>query len=137
MNRPEDFFSLYKDALLRKDGAQMKGLYHEDITMFDLWDDFSLRGESAVGAMIDGWFDSIADERVDVDFSDLQVIGDGDAAFGNGYTEFKAYDGEGQVLRRMRERITVCLIREGERWYVVNQHTSVPIKLETGKGIFR
>jgi len=132
MQHPKDFPGLYATALKNADRRLMKSLYHPDIVMFDVWNDYALEGKAEVEAMIDNWFDSVGSENVTVDFEETESSFGESVGFTYGFVEFSAHSDEGIEIRHIKERMTLCLIRENGEWLVVNQHTSVPITIETG-----
>ncbi|MCD1653553.1 nuclear transport factor 2 family protein [Treponema zuelzerae] len=136
MRLPQDFTSLYKTAVENKDKQLMCSLYHKNIVFYDVWNDFSLNGIANITSMINSWFDSISSENVLVDFENSETIFDGSAGFSTCSFKFSAQSDQGVEIRHIKERMTVCFIKENEEWFVTNQHTSVPIHMDTGLGIF-
>lgn len=135
MNAPQDFFDMYTKAVLNQDKQLMKKLYHTDIVMFDLWNEYYINGKASIDRIVDDWFDSIKTDRVVVEFSNIHFFIDEKVAHANSIVEYKAYSNKDEILRQIKERMTVCFINENGNWYVINQHTSVPIEMESGKGI--
>ncbi len=136
MKDPNEFTWLYALALRNRDKELMKSLYHPDIVFFDLWNEYSLKGKAAIGAMIDDWFDSIGTENVAADFENVESSVGDTVGFTNCFVRFSVRSDRGTEIRHIKERMTVCLIRENGEWLVTNQHTSIPVKPETGAGIF-
>lgn len=135
MDKPQDFFDLYTKAVLNQDKQLMKSLYHTDIVMFDLWNQYCINGKESINKIVDDWFDSIKTDRVVVEFSNIHIFIDTKVSHANSIVEYKAYSKNDEIQRKIKERITVCLINENGNWSVINQHTSVPIEMEGGKGI--
>ncbi len=136
MEHPDVFFDRYGLAVLQKNKILMKSLYHETIRMFDLWDDFSLEGKRRVCEMIDAWFDSLSSERVHAEFEQVNTRVDEKVAFSDCFIVYKALSDSGAELRHIKERMSVCFVNEGKGWQVVHQHSSIPIRTETGAGVF-
>ena len=86
--------------------------------------------------MIDNWFDSIVFENVIVDFENIEPSFSGDVGFIIFFITFAAQSDKGIELRHIKERMTVYLIKDNGNWLVTNQHASVPIKMDTGSGMF-
>ena len=136
MNDPLSFFEIYKQAANTKNKQQMSGLYHQDAELFDMWNAHQLHGIDNIRNMVNGWFDSLSDEQLQVEFSSIHVKQDGTVAFGYAFVHFRALGAAGKILRQMKNRITVCLTKTGESWLVLHQHTSIPISSKTLQGIF-
>jgi ketosteroid isomerase-like protein len=137
MDKPKDFFDTYANAVLYQDKKLMKSLYHKDIVMFDLWNKYYINGKESIDQIVDDWFDTIKTDRVVVEFSNIHFFGDTKVAHADAIVVFKAYTKDDKILRQIKERMTVCFVNETDNWYVINQHTSVPIEIESGKGIFQ
>ncbi|RYG75707.1 MAG: DUF4440 domain-containing protein, partial [Alphaproteobacteria bacterium] len=45
--------------------------------------------------------------------------------------EFAALDEAGEATKAIQNRMTVTMQREGDRWRVVHQHTSVPVDFQS------
>jgi ketosteroid isomerase-like protein len=75
------------------------------------------------------WLDSWA-TPVEIDTRDFKVTINGDFAFCHGYMHMRGTKkGAGyEVNFWMRE--TLCLERQGSRWQIVHEHTSVPFYMD-------
>lgn len=73
-------FEGYKAAVFAKDVEAFLSHYTEDIHIFDMWGKWSYEGIQAWRGMVTGWFDSLGDEKVVVDFDDVQINGSDDVA---------------------------------------------------------
>lgn len=136
MNDPEQFFELYKMAAHDRDKNLMSGLYHLDAELFDMWDAYRLHGLTSITSMINNWFDSLGNEQLEVDFSSIELRRSDETAFAYAFVHFRAIDAAGTVLRQMKNRMTVCFVKNGNLWSVLHQHTSIPISSQDIKGIF-
>ena len=136
MNDPEQFFELYKAAARDKNKALMTGLYHLDAELFDMWQAYHLHGLSNITDMVNHWFDSLGDEQLEVEFSSIDLKQDGEIAFAYAFVHYRALDNTGTILRQMKNRMTVCFVKNNKAWSVLHQHTSIPISTMDLKGIF-
>ncbi|WP_059389825.1 nuclear transport factor 2 family protein [Arthrobacter sp. Hiyo1] len=57
-------------------------------------------------------------------------------AFGHAAVTFAGISAEGERLRAMTRRFTLCLEKKDDAWKISHEHSSLPIDMETGKGIF-
>lgn len=129
MNNPNDFFVIYSNAILLKDKILMKSIYKGNICLFDVWNSFSTIGKSSLSVMIDNWFVSIVKEKVNVMFSNIETLTDTMYAFSNCIIQFHAFSEEGNELRHIKERMTICLNMENNEWLVLNSINLYQLKL--------
>jgi ketosteroid isomerase-like protein len=72
-----------------------------------------------------------------VDFNDLVVEESSFLAFVHCAVTFAAHQEEsGEQLRQIKNRFTYGLKKVNESWVIAHEHSSLPINMETGKGIF-
>ena len=86
--------------------------------------------------MAEGWFGSLGDERVVVEFSELQRIVAADLVVARACVRYTAVDATGAPLRSLNNRMSIALRRVGEAWKVVHEHSSSPIDPDTTKAMF-
>lgn len=61
----------YTDAVYAKDVDAFVAVFDDEVRVFDMWGSWSHDGIEAWRAMAVGWFDSLGDERVRVEFADV------------------------------------------------------------------
>ena len=133
----QEVFDGYKSAVFEKDAEAFLSHYTEDIHIFDLWEKWSYEGIDAWRGMVTGWFGSLGDEKVIVDFYDIQVNASDDIAIAHAYITYKALSVDGQELRSMNNRLTLALKRTKSGWKIFHQHSSAPIDGDTLKVMFK
>jgi uncharacterized protein (TIGR02246 family) len=123
----------YRDAVRAKDVDAFIAIFADDVRVFDMWGTWSHDGIDSWREMAVGWFGSLGDELVQVDFDDVQTtIGD-DTAVLSAFVTFAGLSADGAELRSMNNRLTWGLRKTGGSWKVVHEHTSAPVELATGK----
>ncbi len=127
----------YKSAAYHKDVDAFVALYTDDIHVFDMWNQWELRGIGAWRKMAEGWFGSLGDERVVVTVSDAVTTVEADLAFGYATLTYTAMSAEGKELRSLDNRITISMRRTGGVWKIFHEHTSGPIEHTTLKGMIK
>ena len=128
MKTPQEFTQAYSVAVRNKKIDDFVGLYDESILIFDLWDDWRMKGLQACRDMAEEWFASLKDEYVQTTFSDVKVVENSDLAFITCFVRFAGHSSEGKELRFLDERMTVTLRRDPSgAWKVIHQHTSSPV----------
>ena len=131
----EQVVAAYTAAVHAKDADAFAALYADDARNFDMWGSFSYEGEAAVRGMAEGWFGSVGDDEIRVEFQDVrETVGD-DVAVANAFIRFSGVSPQGEELRSMTNRISWGLRRTPDGWRIVHEHTSVPLDSEA-KGIF-
>lgn len=118
----------YKSAVRAKNADDLVALFSDDVRIFDVWDNWSLQGKAAWRRAVQQWFASLGDDTDVVDFDDVVVLGDGVLAAMSCVATYTAMSPEWKELRSMQNRVSLVLSRRNDRWEIVHQHSSVPIK---------
>jgi uncharacterized protein (TIGR02246 family) len=126
----------YAAAVYARDVDAFVALYDDDVHFFDAWNHFETRGIDAWRAMVTDWFGAHGDERVPVEFNDVEIAGSGDVAFAHAAVTFAGESASGERLRATTNRFTFCLARRDGAWKIVHQHSSLPIDMASMKAIF-
>ena len=141
MNEHEKAFlqvlDTYKAAVNAKDVDTFVSLYDQDVTVFDMWGEWSYKGVEAWRRMVTDWFGSLGNERVVVELSNAQVITEPNIAIVHAFVTFKGISAEGEALRAMQNRFTWVLKNRDGVWKILHEHSSAPIDFETSKVILQ
>jgi ketosteroid isomerase-like protein len=129
-----DALQQYAKAAFEKDVDAFVALYADDVHVFDMWNNWELRGIDAWRRMAEGWFASLGTDRVAVTASDIAATTSSDLAVGFATLTFTALSAEGKELRSLDNRLTLALRRTGDSWKIFHEHTSGPIMHESLKG---
>lgn len=127
----------YAAAVLAKDVEAFVALYDEDVHIFDMWSDWSMRGIEPWRAMVRDWFGSLGEESVVVDIDQAEGTIGGDLAIGHAILKYTAFSASGERLRSLNNRISLGLARRGGEWKIIHEHTSAPIEHGSAKAIFQ
>ena len=100
----------YQAAVLAKDVDAFVAIYADDVQIFELWGQWA---------------------------HDMRTQVSGDMALLTASLTYRAVDASGQALRSLDNRLSWVLRERGGRWFVVHEHTSVPLAHDGGKGIFK
>ena len=125
----------YKAAVYAKDVNAFVSLYEDDVHVFDMWNQWELRGIDAWRSMAEGWFGSLATEHVVVSFNDVVSTVGADLALGHATVTYTAVSAEGKELRSLDNRMTIALRRTSGAWKIFHEHTSGPIEHTSLKGM--
>jgi uncharacterized protein (TIGR02246 family) len=123
----------YRDAVYAKDVDAFVAIFADDVRVFDMWGAWSHDGIDAWREMAVGWFGSLGDELVRVEFDDVETTVGDDTAVLSAFVTFSGLSADGDELRSMNNRLTWGLRKTGETWKVVHEHTSAPVEMATGK----
>jgi ketosteroid isomerase-like protein len=126
----------YRAAVFAKDVDSFVALYDQHVLVFDMWAVWSYNGVGSWRDMVAGWFGSLGNERVIVDFSDTHSTFAHDLAVAHSFVTYKAVSADGVELRSMDNRQTMALRRKDDEWKIIHQHTSSPIDGATATVIF-
>lgn len=130
-------FNAYKAAVFARDVDAFVALYDDKVHIFDMWEKWSYEGINAWRGMVTGWFGSLGDERVVVDFTDLQMTVSHDMAIAHAYVTYKALSADGKELRSMDNRLTLALKNINGNWKIIHEHSSAPLEPDTLKAILK
>lgn len=134
-----DVLENYKSAVYAKDVERFLSAYDSDIHIFDCWGSWESNGISQWRETVIEWFNDLSEEGVllKVDFNDLVIEESSNIAFVYCAVTFAAqHQNSGEILRQMTNRFTFGLRKENESWTIAHEHSSLPINIETGKGLF-
>jgi uncharacterized protein (TIGR02246 family) len=133
MSEVESLLDAYRVAVDAKDVDAFVAIFADDVRVFDMWGTWSHDGIDAWREMAEGWFGSLGDERVRVDFDDVQTTVGEDVAVLSAFVTFAGLSADGEELRSMNNRLTWGLRTVDGTWKVVHEHTSAPVEMATGK----
>lgn len=124
----------YKQAVYEKNLSAFEALYDENISVFDMWGaNWKYQGIQSWMGMAQEWFSSLKDERVVVDFEEVQMKQSSEMAFVSAYVKYSAVSAEGATLRSLQNRMTCVLELKNGSWLITHEHTSGPIDHSTLK----
>jgi uncharacterized protein (TIGR02246 family) len=123
----------YGQAVRAQDVDAFTALYADDVRVFDMWGEWAYEGLAAWRAMAEGWFGSLGDETVRVEFADVRTIVAGELATLSAFVTFHGLAASGKELRAMQNRVTMVLRRHAGSWRIVHEHSSSPADFETMK----
>jgi len=135
----QDVLENYQTAILEKDVEKFLSMYTSEIHIFDCWGNWECKGISSWRGNVEDWFNGLNEEGVllKVEFTDLVIEENSNLAFVRCAVTFAAcQEDSGEKLRQMRNRFTFGLRKTNDTWAIAHEHSSLPIDLETGKGIF-
>jgi uncharacterized protein (TIGR02246 family) len=127
-----DLLTRYSECAYAKDVDQFMTMYAPDVRIFDLWGSWELIGSDAWRDGIAGWFGSLGDDRVVVDFDDVDVCVSGDLATVAAMVGYSGETATGERVRQMANRLTWVLNRVDGAWRVIHEHTSAPVEMDSG-----
>lgn len=129
----KQIFDAYKTAVFAKDVDSFIALYDDNVHIFDMWEKWSYDGIHAWRGMVSGWFGSLGEEQVLVDFDDVQITATHEFAVAHAFVTYKALSANGEELRSMNNRLTMALRHTNGTWKVIHEHSSAPIDGDTLK----
>jgi len=133
MSEVGDVLEAYRDAVHAKDVEAFVAIFADDVRVFDMWGTWSHDGIDSWREMAEGWFGSLGDELVRVEFDEVQTAVGGDVAVVSAFVTFAGLSAEGEQLRSLNNRLTWGLRKSDGTWKVVHEHTSAPVEMATGK----
>jgi ketosteroid isomerase-like protein len=122
-----DFFHRYKKAAWEKDINDMIALYTDDVMIFDMWGKGFVGGLAEWSHVITDWLTFLKEEKVNVIFDMIQIQESEHIAFANALVQYQAISADNQIMRSMKNRMSLGFIKTNGCWKVKHQHTSAPI----------
>ncbi|GKV56612.1 ketosteroid isomerase [Sporosarcina sp. NCCP-2222] len=135
----QDVLENYQTAIHEKDVEKFLSMYTSEIHIYDCWGKWESKGISSWRENVEEWFYGLNEEGVllKVEFNDLAIEENSNLAFVYCAVTFAAWqEDSGEKLRQMKNRFTFGLRKTNDTWAIAHEHSSLPIDLETGKGIF-
>lgn len=132
-------FSLYKEATHEKNVEKFLSFHAEDVHLYDCWGSWEITGMSNWSEVVKEWFSELNDagEYLQVEFYHTKVEESDTVAFVHSDVLFAAYNEQSrEKLRQITNRFTFGMRKTGEYWYITHQHSSLPIDIQNGKGMF-
>jgi ketosteroid isomerase-like protein len=139
ISKVQDVLENYKSAVYEKDVDQFLSTYAADVHIYDCWGSWECKGISSWRENVVMWFNSLSEEGnlLKVDFNDVTIEENTSVAFVHCAVSFVAYSEQsGEKLRQMTNRFTFGLKKVNESWVITHEHSSLPIDMHTGQGIF-
>lgn len=135
----QDVLENYRTAIYEKDVEKFLSMYAPNVHIYDCWGNWESKGISSWKENVVDWFNGLSEDGIllNVEFNDLVVEEDSDLAFVHCAVTFAAYqEDSGEKLRQITNRFTYGLKKVNGSWVIAHEHSSLPISIETGKGIF-
>jgi ketosteroid isomerase-like protein len=122
-----DFFHAYKKAAWDRNVSGMINLYDHDVLVFDMWGKGFIAGITEWTHAITDWLTSLKDEKVNVNFEMIQIQESESVGFATALIQFQAISVDNEIVRSMKNRISLGFVKKDGVWKVKHQHTSAPI----------
>ncbi len=135
MNPIGSLFTIYKDAVFQKDVEAFMSIYDENVTVFDMWQQWSYNGIMAWKEMVKGWFASLGRDRDVITCDHIHIKETGELALASAIVRYTAVSEKGEDLRYLENRLTWVAQKKDIGWKIIHQHTSGPIDFTTMKVI--
>lgn len=134
----QDVLENYASTIHEKNVEKFISTYASDIHVYDCWGDWECKGISQFRDGVNEWFNGLREEGVTLqtDFGDVVVEENSDLAFIHCVVTFAAYNESEEKIRQISNRFTFGLRQENGSWLIKHEHSSLPLDMGTGKGIF-
>ena len=127
----------YAQAVYNKDVEGFVSVYDSKVCIYDTWNEWESHGTEAVRAMATGWFESLGKEKVRVGFTQVEVFQSKEQTVWVGAFKFDGLSEDDEILRSISNRWTWVIKESDEGFKVVHEHSSLPVNMETFKGIMK
>jgi ketosteroid isomerase-like protein len=141
MNNPDEIvhsvIEAYRQAVFDQDTDAFMRLYHPGVRVFDSWEVWSYENADDRRKSVHGWLSTLGEDRVRVTAEDVQVWGERPMLVASAVFGYAAFSSAGVELRSMQNRLTWVLRPDVLGWKIVHEHTSLPVRGEDAKAIFK
>ncbi len=127
----------YANAVYNKDVESFISIYDNNVLVYDTWEEWIKKDVKEIKSMATEWFDSLGNEKVKVEFTEVRVLESADQIVWIGEFKFYGLDQEDQILRNISNRWTWVLKNFNGTLKVVHEHSSLPINMEKFIGILK
>ncbi|MCC5803616.1 YybH family protein [Rossellomorea vietnamensis] len=135
----QDVLEQYKDAIHERDIESFLSIYDPAVHIYDCWGKWECIGLASWQENVTEWFIGLKaeEEILKVDFQDVVIEENANLAFAHCAVTYVAHkEASGEKLRQMTNRFTFCLEKVKDTWLITHEHSSLPISMEDGKGMF-
>ncbi|WP_430787161.1 YybH family protein [Virgibacillus flavescens] len=135
----QDVLENYKRSVYERDVEKFLSTYAADVHIYDCWGSWECMGVSPWRESVTAWFNGLREDEnvVKVDFTDVTIEESTDVAFVHCAVTFAGHsETSGEKLQQMTNRFTFCLKKVDDSWLITHEHSSLPIDMGTGKGMF-
>ncbi|MGR3764120.1 YybH family protein [Rossellomorea sp. NS-SX7] len=129
----------YKHAVNERDNDKFLNAYSSDVHIYDCWGSWECKGKNAWSENVFNWFNGLREDGdvLKVEIDEVVIEESTSLAFVHCSVTFAAYkEGSDEKLRQMTNRFTFGLKRVNGSWLITHEHSSLPINMEDGKGMF-
>ncbi len=130
-------FERYANAVYNKDVESFISIYDNNVLVYDTWEEWIKKDVKEIKSMATEWFDSLGNEKVKVEFTEVRVLESADQIVWIGEFKFYGLDQNDQIIRNISNRWTWVIKNINGSWKVVHEHSSLPINMETFIGILK
>ncbi|WP_088041528.1 nuclear transport factor 2 family protein [Bacillus sp. EAC] len=137
-NKVQDVLENYRSAIYEKDVERFVSTYSADVHVYDCWENWECIGIVQWKETVKDWFNGLSEDGhlLKTDFDNVVVEENSNLSFVHCAVTFTALAESGEKIRQMTNRFTFGLKKENESWTIIHEHSSLPLSMETGKGIF-
>ena len=127
----------YANAVYTKDVESFISIYDTNVCVYDTWKEWTSIGTGKLRDMAAEWFDSLGNEKVKVEFLEVNVLESADQTVWIGEVKFFGLNEDDQVLRSISNRWTWVIKNNNGIFKIVHEHSSLPINMETFTAIMK
>jgi uncharacterized protein (TIGR02246 family) len=120
-------------AFQAKDLDRIMEHYADDITAFDLMPPLRFQGKDAYRKLWEEAFRQM-EGSISIEFQEEKTVLDEEVAYSHYLTRFRGKQPNGEDMD-VWSRSTMCFCKIEGKWLITHEHDSVPIDMNSGKGL--
>ncbi len=127
----------YAQTVYNKDVEGFMSIYDKNVHVFDTWNEWSYKNRDEFKAMVMDWFTSLGNEKVRVEFKEVNVFEAENQTVWVGELKFYGLSEKDEILRSISNRWTWVMNKDHEDYRIIHEHSSLPINTETFMGVMK
>ncbi|NLY37456.1 MAG: SnoaL-like domain-containing protein [Tissierellia bacterium] len=127
----------YAKAVLEKEVEGFMAIYDPIVNVYDTWNSWIKKDIEEIRSMATEWFKSLGEEKVRVEFTEVNVLECESQTVWIGEVKFYGINQEDQILRSISNRWIWVIQNNDGIFKVIHEHSSLPIDTETFTGIVK
>lgn len=138
MHTVTELLDNYQTAVNEQNVDKFISMYDTNVHIFDSWSKWNIIGKDTWQKHVEDWFSVLKRDNstLRVSYEDLVIYQENELTSIHVNIRFAEFNSNKIEFRHLTNRFTFILKKIDSKWYIVHEHSSLPISPDDGKGIF-